>query len=80
MATVLGTSASDLATMDVSRGELYELGSWRPPFAKLRAEAPVDYCPDSIFGPYWSVTKYDDIVAVEGNPEVFSSSWNMAAS
>ncbi len=75
MATVLGTSASDLATMDVSRGELYELGSWRPLFAKLRAEAPVHYCPDSIFGPYWSVTKYDDIVAVEGNPEVFSSSW-----
>jgi cytochrome P450 len=75
MATVLENPADDLATMDVSRGELYEQGSWRPLFAKLRAQAPVHYCPDSIFGPYWSVTKYEDIVAVEGNPEVFSSSW-----
>lgn len=75
MATVLETSNNDLATMDVSRGELYEQGTWRPLFAKLRSEAPVHYCPESIFGPYWSVTKYDDIVAVEGNPGAFSSSW-----
>ena len=75
MATVLDNTNEDLATMDVSRGELYERGTWRPLFAKLRNEAPVHYCPDSIFGPYWSVTKYDDIVAVEGNPETYSSSW-----
>ena len=75
MATVLDTPNDDLATMDVSRGELYEQGTWRPLFAKLRGEAPIHYCPDSFFGPYWSVTKYDDIVAVESKPEIFSSSW-----
>ena len=26
-----------------------------------------------MFGPYWSVTKYRDIMAVETNPKVFSS-------
>lgn len=75
MATVLDPPISDLATIDVSRGELYEQGTWRPLFAKLRAEAPVHYCPESFFGPYWSVTKYDDIVAVEGDPDTYSSSW-----
>ena len=67
--------ANDLATMDVSRGELYEQNSWRPYFEKLRAEEPVHYCPESIFGPYWSITRYDDIVSVEAQPEIFSSSW-----
>ncbi len=75
MATAFDTSGDDLATLDVSRGELYEQHSWKPLFAKLRAEAPVHYCPDSFFGPYWSVTRYEDIVDVEGKPEVFSSSW-----
>jgi cytochrome P450 len=27
----------------------------------------------SDFGPFWSVTRYDDIVFVEKNPEIFSS-------
>jgi cytochrome P450 len=75
MATQLQPAHGNLAAMDVSRSELYEQGSWRPLFTKLRADAPVHYCPESVFGPYWSVTRYEDIVAVEGNPEVFSSSW-----
>ncbi len=75
MASNPAVQADDLATMDVSRGELYEHGTWRPLLARLRAEAPVHYCPDSIFGPYWSISRYEDIVAVEANPEVFSSSW-----
>ncbi|CAN0523573.1 unnamed protein product, partial [Scytosiphon promiscuus] len=28
---------------------------------------------DSQFGPFWSVTKFNDIMEVEGNPQVFSS-------
>lgn len=61
--------------VDVSRAELWKSNSWRPLFARLRQEDPVSYCPDSIFGPYWSITRYDDIVAVEGDPQTFSSSW-----
>jgi len=65
----------DLATLDVSRSELYAEDSWRPLFARLRKDAPVHYCANSFFGPYWSVTRYDDIVEVESKPEIFSSSW-----
>ena len=31
------------------------------------------YCKDSVFGPYWSVTKYNDIMDIETNHAVFSS-------
>ena len=32
------------------------------------------YTPDSPYGPYWAVTKYRDMVKVEVNHKVFSSS------
>ena len=44
-----------------------------PVFARLRREAPVHYTPDSLFGPYWSVTRYKDITQVEANHAAFSS-------
>ncbi len=42
-------------------------------FERLRAEDPVHWCRESEFGPYWSVTKYQDIMAVDTNHHVFSS-------
>ncbi len=42
-------------------------------FERLRQEDPVHYTADSEFGPYWSVTKYKDIMAVDTNHKVFSS-------
>ena len=66
---------ADLTTIDVSRGELWESNTQGPLFARLRAEKPVHYCPNSVFGPYWSVTRYADIEEVEGNPQLYSSSW-----
>ncbi len=62
-------------SLDVSRSELWRANSWRPLFARLREEDPVSYCPESFFGPYWSITRYDDVIAVEADPETFSSSW-----
>jgi len=44
-----------------------------PWFERLRAEDPIHYTAQSEFGPYWSVTRYADIVAVDSNHEVFSS-------
>lgn len=61
--------------LDVSRSEIWKANSWRPQFERLRADDPVSYCADSFFGPYWSVTRYDDVVAVESDPATFSSSW-----
>lgn len=42
-------------------------------FKRLREEDPVHYTADSAFGPYWSLTKYQDIFAVDTNHQVFSS-------
>ena len=65
--------ALPLEAIDVSDGRLLEEDAWRPWFARLRAEAPVHYCADSAFGPYWSVTRFDDIKAVDMDHHAFSS-------
>ncbi|MGF1456818.1 MAG: cytochrome P450 [Alphaproteobacteria bacterium] len=62
-----------LETLDVSDPELFLTNSFWPYFKRLREEAPVHYCPDSPFGPYWSVTKYKDILEVETHPAIYSS-------
>ena len=62
-----------LAAIDVSRPELYQRDTMWPYFARLRREDPVHWCPDSAYGPYWSVTKYRDIMRVEANHAVYSS-------
>jgi cytochrome P450 len=63
-----------LASIDVSDPRLYQDDTWRPLFAQLRGDDPVHYCEASPFGPYWSVTRYDDIFAVELDHENYSSS------
>jgi cytochrome P450 len=62
-----------LEAIDVSRPERFRANTMWPWFERLRREDPVHYCPDSIFGPYWSVTKYRDIMEVETHHQVFSS-------
>ncbi|MGH6957247.1 MAG: cytochrome P450, partial [Caulobacteraceae bacterium] len=62
-----------LEDIDVSNVELWRTNSYWPYFERLRREDPVHYCRASPFGPYWSVTKFNDIMAVETNHEVFSS-------
>ncbi|HVK42639.1 MAG: cytochrome [Phenylobacterium sp.] len=53
--------------------ELFLTNTHWPYFERLRREDPVHYCRDSEFGAYWSVTKYNDIMAVDTNHGVFSS-------
>ena len=65
--------AMRLEDIDVSRPELFRSNTMWPYFERLRKEAPVHYCPLSRVGPYWSVTKYKDIMHVETNHGVFSS-------
>src|SRR5207237_6200327 len=64
----------ELASIDVSDPHLYQNDIWRPLFEQLRRDEPVHYCEASPFGPYWSVTRYDDIFAVELDHENYSSS------
>ena len=42
-------------------------------FERLRAEDPVHCTPDSNYGAFWSITKYNDIMAIDTNHQVFSS-------
>ncbi len=62
-----------LEKIDVSDSELFVTDTIGGYFERLRKEAPVHYCAESDFGPYWSVTKFEDIVEVEKDPETFSS-------
>jgi cytochrome P450 len=45
-------------------------------FARLRRDAPVHRSVSPVFGPYWSVTRYQDIMSVDTNHAVFSSDWS----
>jgi cytochrome P450 len=65
-----------LDRIDVSDPQIYQDDTWYPLFARLRREDPVHYCPQSLYGPYWSVTKYKDIMQVEVNHQIYSSSWD----
>jgi len=62
-----------LEDIDVSKPALFATDQMWPYFKRLREEAPVHYCREAEFGPYWSVTRFQDILRIENNPEVFSS-------
>jgi cytochrome P450 len=62
-----------LTELDVSNPYLFRQGKWESYFKRLREEAPVHYLSDSPFGPFWSITRYEDIRAVDTNAEVFSA-------
>ncbi|MBL8555311.1 MAG: cytochrome P450 [Phenylobacterium sp.] len=65
--------ATPLEDLNPGDPDLFLTNSFWPYFERLRAEKPVHWCKDSEFGPYWSVTRYDDIMAVDTNHAVFSS-------
>lgn len=62
-----------LADIDVSNPELYRTDTWRPYFARLRAEDPVHWTENDEFGGFWSVTRFEDIVMVDKSHDAFSS-------
>jgi cytochrome P450 len=55
--------------------ELFRTNTFWPYFERLRAEDPVHWAVASApeIGGYWSITRYDDIVAVDTDHETFSS-------
>jgi len=62
------------STFDVARGNIFQQDKQWGYFDRLRKESPVHYCDSSeIFGPYWSVTKYRDIMHVDTSHDIFSS-------
>jgi cytochrome P450 len=62
-----------LEDIDVSNPFMFRQGQWIPYFKRLRDEAPVHYQKDSLFGPFWSITRYEDIVYVDKHHDLFSA-------
>jgi len=62
-----------LADINVARPRLFRDDTIWPYFARLRREAPVHYCRESRIGPFWSVTTFEQIMAVDTNHAQFSS-------
>ena len=67
-------------TYNVAQPQLFQADAHWPYFERLRNEAPVHLCEESEFGPYWSVTKYKDIMQVDTSHEIFSSEGGIAIS
>ena len=65
--------AMPLDQIDLSEAERFRDNTLWPYFERIRAEDPVHFTAESEHGPYWSVTKYNDIMAVDTNHGVFSS-------
>ncbi|NJN52775.1 MAG: cytochrome P450 [Gammaproteobacteria bacterium] len=66
-----------LDAIDVSDFRLFEQDAWGPYFKRLREEDPVHVTENELHGRFWSVTKFNDIMYVDTNHELFSSEPNI---
>ena len=65
--------AIPLEAIDVSQPELFRNDSHWELFRRLRREDPVHHAVNDLFGPYWSITRFRDIMDIEANHQDFSS-------
>ena len=66
-------SEIDLAEIDLVDVEIWRQNKMWDRFERLRKEDPLHWTPDSFLGPYWSVTRYKDIMAINVDHKRFSS-------
>ena len=66
-------AATPLDKLNPARIDRFYNDTIWPVFERLRREDPVHFTPDSEYGPYWSITKWNDIMAVDTNHQDFSS-------
>ena len=71
--TAAEIAATPLEKLNPARVDRFYNDTIWPVFERLRREDPVHFTPDSEYGPYWSVTKWNDIMAVDTDHEAFSS-------
>ena len=69
--------ATPLELLNPAQPKLFQADAMWPIFERLRAEDPVHYTAEHEFGPYWSITKYNDIMAVDTNHQQFSSDFKI---
>ena len=80
MNTLIGSVPPDdpwtmpLEQIDVADPRLYQDDVWESYFARLRRDDPVHFVANNeMYGSFWSVTKYRDIMQVDTNHSLFSS-------
>jgi cytochrome P450 len=64
-----------LDQIDVSKPRLFAEDTVGHYFARLRRDDPVHWSDNLVNGGYWSVTRYQDIMAVDTNHGLYSSDW-----
>ena len=62
-----------LETLDPGNGDWFEQGKALDVMRRLREEAPVHFIEESQFGPYWSLTLFDDVKYTDTHHHQFSS-------
>ena len=65
--------SAPLDEIDVSNPYLYSEDTWHGFFARLRRDDPVHFCDSPLYGPFWSVTRYRDIITVDTSHQIYSS-------
>jgi cytochrome P450 len=65
--------ALPLAEINPAEAARFQQDTIWPYFERLRREDPVHFTPDSEYGPYWSITRWQDILVVDTDHEAFSS-------
>lgn len=62
-----------LEEIDLAHPGIWQANEYLPFLARLRRDAPVHFCPESAVGPYWSITRFQDIMDIEKRTDLFSS-------
>ncbi len=68
--------AMPLDQIDVSKPRLFQDDSIGHYFERLRRDDPVHWHSNGYYGPFWSVTKYADIMQVDTSHALYSSDWS----
>ena len=54
-----------LREIDLAHPGIWQANEYLPFLARLRRDAPIHYCADSAVGPYWSITRFQDVMDIE---------------
>ncbi len=68
--------ALPLDQIDVTKPRLFQTDTIGHYFERLRRDDPVHWHANDFYGGFWSVTRYQDIMAVDTNHAVYSSDWS----
>ena len=68
--------AMPLDQIDVTKPRLFQDDTIGYYFERLRRDDPVHHHSNAFYGPYWSVTKYKDIMQVDTSHGLYSSDWS----